>query len=110
MKKMIIALFVSASLSAFAQDPQSPRTAATSGKASSSPLPYDVNDKYMGRKQEFLNQMIVKELPADFPVYRKEWGLKEYNAVVDSWFMQHPDVLQERAKQKVLLMKQHQGQ
>lgn len=65
------------------------------------PLPYDVNDKYMGRKDEFLNSMIISELPSDFPVYDKQWGVKEYNGVVDAYYMTHMDILKDRVKQKI---------
>jgi hypothetical protein len=111
MKKLITSFFIVAGFSALAQTqtpantaPVSPRTSSTSVKTQErvvAPDPYDVNDKYMGRKEEFLNSMIVKELPADFPVYDKTWGVKEYNAVVDAYFMQHLDLLKERVKQKI---------
>ncbi len=114
MKKVITSLFIMIGIGAFAQE----RSATSSNNASQSPqrsgssstqtktteatpLPYDVNDKYMGRKDEFLNSMIVTELPADFPVYDKQWGVKEYNAVIDAYFMTHMDILKERVKQKV---------
>lgn len=71
-------------------------------------LPYDVNDMYMGRKAEFLSSMIVKELPADFPKYKKEWSVKDYNAIVDNYYTTHLDILKENPKQKILLLKQKQ--
>ena len=111
MKKIVACLLVCASLSAFAQDkknngsgdPQSApvRTASTSAKASASPAPYDVNDKYMGRKAEFLNNLTVSELPADFPVYQKKWGVKEYNEVVDAYYRSHLSILKDQVKQKL---------
>jgi hypothetical protein len=81
-----------------------PRTAASSARVNVTPtvkLPYDVNDKYMGRRDEFLNSMIVSELPSDFPVYDKQWGVKEYNAVVDAYCMKHMDILKDRVKEKI---------
>lgn len=84
---------------------KNPRSAATSGKSQSkaaTPLPYDVDDKYMGRKAEFLNNLTVSELPADFPVYEKQWGLKEYNQVVDAFYLNHQDILKEKVKAKII--------
>lgn len=113
MKNIVTACFMFISLSMFAQDKgaaktsdsQTPvRNASSSGKARVTEpvvLPYDVNDKYMGRKDEFLNSMIVTELPADFPLYEKQWGVKEYNAVVDAYYMNHMDILKDRVKQKM---------
>ena len=77
---------------------------------SSAPVakPYDENDMYMGRKNEFLNSMTVKKLPEDFPKYQKEWSLKDYNLVVDAYYMNHMDILKEKPKQKILRMKQQQ--
>jgi len=86
-----------------------PRTAATSSQVRTvqpAPLPYDVNDKYMGRKDEFLNDITLPELPADFPVYDKQWSLKEYNQVVDAYFINHKDILKERVREKVELLQQ----
>ncbi|MCW3072318.1 MAG: hypothetical protein JWO44_2208 [Bacteroidetes bacterium] len=86
------------------ETPVNPRAAATSSQVKSTetaPLPYDVNDKYMGRRAEFLNSMIVSELPADFPPYEKQWNLKEYNQVVDAYFSNHRDLLKDRVKEKI---------
>lgn len=87
-----------------------PRSAATSTQSVTYPsakLPYDVDDIYMGRKQEFLNKMIVSELPADFPVYEKQynWGVKEYNAVVNAYFINHPELLKKEVKEKLFKTK-----
>ena len=113
MKKLLFILLVSISISAFAQEkttgstsnsqeqPAQKRTAASSVKAESSPLPYDVNDKYMGRKEEFLNNLIVSALPADFPLYNKKMSLTEYNQVVDNFYKTHTGILKEAVKQKL---------
>jgi hypothetical protein len=88
------------------ETPVNPRAASTSSQVQSkeaAPLPYDVNDKYMGRKSEFLNSMIVTELPADFPAYEKQWNLKEYNQVVDAYFSNHRDLLKDKVKEKISL-------
>jgi len=80
------------------------RSAGTSSQvksAEAAPLPYDVNDKYMGRKAEFLNSMNVSELPADFPAYEKQWNLKEYNQVVEAYFVNHRELLKPRVKEKI---------
>src|ERR1700757_3767552 len=38
--------------------------------------PIDENDIYEGRKAEFLGNLTVSELPADFPTYDKSYGMK----------------------------------
>ena len=86
-----------------------PRSAATSSQSRSvaiAPLPYNVDDKYMGRRDEFLNDITLPELPADFPAYEKQWSLKEYNQVVDAYFLNHKDILKDRVREK-LEMLQH---
>ncbi|MCW3103921.1 MAG: hypothetical protein JWO09_2361 [Bacteroidetes bacterium] len=86
------------------ETPVNPRATSTSSQVKSSevaPLPYDVNDKYMGRKSEFLNSMTVSELPADFPAYEKQWNLKEYNQVVEAYFVNHRELLKPRVKEKI---------
>lgn len=127
MKKIFIVLFVFASAGMWAQTsvskqeaiiPQNPsanppnaRSLESSIKVeSSAPIvkPYDEKDMYMGRKNEFLNSMIVKELPADFPKYQKEWSVKDYNLVVDAYYMSHLDILKEKPKEKILRLKQQQ--
>jgi len=83
---------------------ENPRTAATSAQSrTSEPVkpPYDVNDKYMGRKNEFLGNLIVAELPADFPVYEKQWSLREYNQVVTAFYYNHLDIVKEKVKNKL---------
>ncbi|MCW3086385.1 MAG: hypothetical protein JWP12_3751 [Bacteroidetes bacterium] len=81
-----------------------PRTAASSSQSRAVALPYNVDDKYMGRKDEFLNDITLPELPADFPVYEKEWSLKEYNQVVDAYFINHKEILKDRVREKVDLL------
>lgn len=127
MKKIFSVLFLSASIGMLAQTsaskqeqttPQNSvpnsgnqRTVASSVRSESSALivkSYDENDMYMGRKNEFLNAMTVKELPPDFPKYQKEWSVKDYNAVVDAYYTTHLDILKEKPKQKILLLIQQQ--
>lgn len=81
-----------------------PRSAATSSRSRSVQLPYDVEDKYMGRKGEFLNDITLPDLPADFPVYDKEWSLKEYNQVVDAYFLNHKDIVKAGVREKLEIM------
>jgi hypothetical protein len=71
-------------------------------------LGYDVNQPYMGRKAEFLGNLTVSELPADFPQYDKAWSLKDYNGVVDAWYMLHMDILRPRVKAKIETLKNRQ--
>ena len=121
MKRIFTIFLLSSSIGMWAQSsvtkqekntPQNPATNSTvqrpiesSVRVETSPLPvkpYDENDMYMGRKNEFLNSMVVKELPADFPKYQKEWSVKDYNAVVDAYYTTHLDILKEKPKQKIL--------
>ena len=63
--------------------------------------PIDENDIYMGRKAEFLSRLTVSELPPDFPIYKKEYGLKYYNNLVDNFYYSHKDILTPRVKHKI---------
>jgi hypothetical protein len=63
--------------------------------------PIDENDTYMGRKAEFLGNLTVSELPSDFPVYDKSYGLRYYNNLVDNFYGSHKDILQEKVKVKI---------
>ena len=127
MKKIFIVLFLFLSMNSWAQtsvakkeqtppqnlpsNPTIQRPIESSVRLeTSAPIaqPYDVNDEYMGRKNEFLNSMIVKELPADFPKYQKGWSIKDYNAVVDAYYTTHLDILKEKPKQKILRLIQQQ--
>jgi hypothetical protein len=69
------------------------------------PLPYDVNDKYMGRGEEFLANLTVDKLPGDFPLYEKQWSLKEYNQVVLAFYYNHLDIVKEGVRKKLELLK-----
>ncbi|HEX7414266.1 MAG TPA: hypothetical protein VF411_09490 [Bacteroidia bacterium] len=63
--------------------------------------PIDENDIYMGRKDEFLGNLTVNELPADFPKYEKSYGLRYYNNLVDNFYLTHKDILKEKVRQKI---------
>ncbi len=67
------------------------------------PLPYDVDDKYMGRAAEFKQLFKSKKLPADFPVYEKQygWGIREYNAVVGAYLLNNKDLLTDAVLKKI---------
>ncbi|MBS1637130.1 MAG: hypothetical protein JST26_14525 [Bacteroidetes bacterium] len=69
----------------------------------------DENDPYQGRKEEFLSNLTVKELPADFPKYDKSYGVGGYNTLVDQFYMTHQDILVESVRRKMASMSQ-QGQ
>jgi hypothetical protein len=80
------------------------RTVATSAQSrTSEPVrtPYDVNDKYMGRAEEFLGNLTVTSLPADFPVFQKHTNLKDYNQLVTAFYLSHMDIVREAVKQKL---------
>jgi hypothetical protein len=53
----------------------------------------DENDPYQGRKDEFLAQIILKELPNDFPKYEKWMGVRHYNQIIDEYYKKHLDIL-----------------
>ena len=114
MKQILTLFLVMSSVAIFAQTQTpnqtntkaaqtSPRTVKSSEKTQVHPInaPYDMNDKYMGRKSEFLYVLTTTDLPADFPVYDKQWGVKEYNAVVNAYYINHMDILKEAYKQKL---------
>lgn len=61
----------------------------------------DENDSYQGRKEEFLSQIILKELPMDFPKYEKWMGVRHYNEVIDDYYKKHLDILNPIVKQKL---------
>ena len=62
----------------------------------------DENDPYQGRKQEFLNNLTLEELPSDFPKYIKGIGVRNYNAIVDDYYSKHPEILKESVRRKIL--------
>jgi hypothetical protein len=107
MRSILTLFFVFSAIGAFAQARTSDQQTNSRGSSSSSqvresaPLPYNVDDKYMGRKAEFLGNTILADLPADFPVYDKKWSLKDYNKVVDAYYSKHLDILKESVKQKI---------
>lgn len=61
----------------------------------------DENDFYQGRKEEFLSQITLKELPADFPKYEKWMGVRHYNEVISDYYKKHLDILIPSVKQKL---------
>lgn len=62
----------------------------------------DENDQYQGRKQEFLSQIIIKEIPVDFPKYEKWMGVKHYNEIIEEYYKMHLDIVKESVKNKLL--------
>ena len=61
----------------------------------------DENDAYQGRKEEFLSQITLKELPADFPKYEKWMGVRHYNEAITDYYKKHLDILIPSVKQKL---------
>lgn len=85
-----------------------PRTTATSVQIQSSEthaLSYNLEDKYMGREAEFLANLKVSDLPADFPIFKKEISIKEYNASVDAFYLSHEEILKKGVKEKLISSK-----
>jgi hypothetical protein len=70
------------------------RRTKTNPEATASKSPIDANDEYMGRRQEFLGNLTVKEIPGDFPKYKTEYSLSYYNQLVDNYYLTHKDVVQ----------------
>ncbi|MHB8261954.1 MAG: hypothetical protein ACYDCN_15130 [Bacteroidia bacterium] len=75
------------------------KVAATTKPAYKSSI--DENDIYMGRKNEFLSNLTVNELPADFPKYEKSYGLRYYNNLVDNFYTTHKLLLKDGPRQKI---------
>ncbi len=123
-------VFLTGSLSAFSQDaktekktepvasatttdrsnttsaPVNVRTASTSVKiqvSESAELPYNVDDKYMGRAESFKQLFKSNELPPDFPIYEKQygWGIREYNAVVGAYLENNKHLLTDKVLEKL---------
>lgn len=61
----------------------------------------DENDPYQGRKDEFLAQIVLKELPQDFPKYEKWMGVRHYNQIIDEYYKKHLDILIPVLRQKL---------
>lgn len=61
----------------------------------------DENDQYQGRREEFLSQMIVKEIPSNFPKYEKWMGVRHYNEIIEEYYKQHLDIVTEKVKNKL---------
>lgn len=62
----------------------------------------DENDNYQGRREEFLSQMIVKEIPNDFPKYEKWMGVRHYNEIIEEYYKKHLDIVTDKVKNKLL--------
>ena len=80
------------------------RTAASSTQIRSTAAvksAFDLDDRYMGRTAEFLANLTVTQLPSDFPVYEKQWSLREYNQVVTAFYRNHMDIVRESVKKKL---------
>jgi hypothetical protein len=62
----------------------------------------DENDQYQGRRDEFLSQLIIKEIPNDFPKYQKWMGVKHYNEIIEDYYKNHLEIVKEKVKNKLL--------
>lgn len=88
-----------------AGNPRSSSVSVDARTSPATPLSYDMEDKYMGRKAEFLGNLIVSELPADFPVYNKQLDLEAYNLLVTAFYRNHLDIVTESVRKKLELKK-----
>jgi hypothetical protein len=61
----------------------------------------DENDPYQGRKEEFLSQITLKELPTDFPKYEKWMGIRHYNEVISEYYQKHLDIVTPSVRHKL---------
>ena len=84
------------------KDQKSQNNSSSNKPSISNDFQLDENDPYQGRKAEFLNQLIVTEIPADFPKYEKWMGVKHYNQIIDDYYKNHLDILKEKVKNKIL--------
>lgn len=62
----------------------------------------DENDQYQGRKDEFLSQLVIKDIPDDFPKYEKWMGVKHYNEIIEDYYKNHLEIVKEKVKNKLL--------
>ena len=60
------------------------------------------DDIYQGRQKEILNNLTVKEIPADFPKYQKGKGIRWYNEEMDNYYRLHPAIVSELVRKKLL--------
>ncbi|MBA4240996.1 MAG: hypothetical protein C0448_09735 [Sphingobacteriaceae bacterium] len=84
------------------KEQKSQNNSSSSKSSTTNNFQLDENDPYQGRKAEFLNQLIVSEIPADFPKYEKWMGVKHYNQIIDDYYRNHLDILKEKVKNKLL--------
>jgi hypothetical protein len=61
----------------------------------------DENDPYQGRREEFLSQITLKELPSDFPKYEKWMGVRHYNNIITEYYKKHLDIVTPKVKEKL---------
>lgn len=84
------------------KDQKSQNNSSSTNPSSSNNFQLDENDPYQGRKVEFLNQLIISEIPSDFPKYEKWMGVKHYNQIIDDYYKNHLDILKEKVRNKLL--------
>ncbi len=62
----------------------------------------DINDEYMGRKDEILILLKEKKIPHDFPKYKKGSSEKDYDHEMENYYRHHPEVLNEKYRKKFM--------
>ncbi|HET8837869.1 MAG TPA: hypothetical protein VFM82_02620 [Flavobacteriaceae bacterium] len=58
-------------------------------------------DKYKGMKEKILEHLTVKEIPADFPVYRDGETQKEYKIRTMLWAKENLDLVKPEYRKRV---------
>jgi hypothetical protein len=77
-------------------------TQSSSKQAAANSFQLNEDDQYQGRKDEFLSQLIIKEIPTDFPKYEKWMGVRHYNEIIEEYYKKHLDIVTEIVKSKLL--------
>ncbi len=57
-------------------------------------------DGYMGKKEQILKNLIVDEIPADFPKYKNGLSAEEYKMLIQKWGKNNQNLFTEEYKQK----------
>ncbi len=61
----------------------------------------DTKDEYLGKKEQILSRLKVKEIPASFPKYDGNISLEDYKVKTKEWYNNNKDLLREDFKQKL---------
>ena len=108
MIKYIVLLFVLLNMALFAQQQGASvnKESQANGKIRYA-APINEDDAYMGRTNEFKAKFKSGVVPSDFPKYDKSYGLRYYNDLIDNYCAEHPNLLNDRVRQKLTQSNPH---